>query len=185
MNLREKSRKSAHFPWPFLRNRQSFLQIIFEVLILMIMCCTCGKRMKYVPFVKPVPYSFETVRKNKSKSPFYLQFQSGSVVISTAVSCGDNGAHSRWNRKPVGGSSGCKSVKMSPSLFNFVDAKDKFTVRSSGFTFASFTNRPLFCCRIMVWSLYVDKMLAAAGSYVSLVMFVLPRLAANASGRLS
>ncbi|KAI3374858.1 hypothetical protein L3Q82_021396, partial [Scortum barcoo] len=33
----------------------------------------------------------------------------------------------RRNRKKFSGTSGCEGVKMSPSLFNFVDAKDKFT----------------------------------------------------------
>ncbi len=36
----------------------------------------------------------------------------------------------RRNRKKFHGGSGCKEVKMSPSLFNFVEAKDKFAVRS-------------------------------------------------------
>lgn len=43
--------------------------------------------------------------------------------------------HRRRNRKKFSGTSGYKGVKMSPSLFNFVDAKDKFTVRNHRIAF--------------------------------------------------
>lgn len=176
----------------------------------MIMCCRCGKRWSTLQLrdwrkIREIRNIYELILINlrviqeylrlnsswdsnvSSKSPFCLWLQSGSVVISRAVYCGDNGVHSRLNRKPVGRGSGCKSVKMSPSLFNFVDAKDKFTVRSSGFTFASFfKHRSLFCIVSYHALKSTCRQNACCHWFVLVpVMFVLPQLVANASSRLS